>query len=171
MNSIFATLITACLSLFSMPAFSGGFPWGKPINGADRFVVLESFNNEAVWDKETGLFWERSPSTTGLNWQLAHEHCNDKSVGNRKGWRLPAIQEIASLIDPSVPRPGPNLPARHPFGDVQQSEYWSATHAVAGTTDGTAWGASFFDAFVGKFPRSIPFFVWCVRGGQGTDLQ
>jgi hypothetical protein len=48
------------------------------------------------------------------------------TLGNRLGWRLPTVNELASLVDPS--RSDPALPAGHPFNDVQLSDhYWSAT--------------------------------------------
>jgi hypothetical protein len=49
------------------------------------------------------------------------------TVGNRKGWRLPTIQELASLLDPSVAFTGvPALPIGHPF-TLGSVFYWSAT--------------------------------------------
>ena len=86
--------------------------WDQKLDAATRFVILSNWNNEAVLDRETGLVWERSPSTSTFNWLDAQSHCNELIVGNRKGWRLPTIQDIASLLDPSVANPGPKLPAR-----------------------------------------------------------
>ncbi len=98
----------------------------------------------------------------------AQIHCNTKAVGNRKGWRLPTIQELASLIDPSVP-PGPTLPPGHPFSNVQSANYWSATTFATNTT--LAWLVDFFFGGVFTASKSINFLAWCVRGGQGVDPQ
>jgi hypothetical protein len=57
----------------------------------------------------------------------AQSHCNTLKTGGRLGWRLPTLQELASLVDPSVPFPGPTRPAGHPFSNVQSGNYWSAT--------------------------------------------
>jgi hypothetical protein len=134
-----------------------------------RFIVLANWNNEAVLDRETGLVWEKSP-TGSLDWEGAQNStCNIKAVGNRKGWRLPTTQELASLMDPSVLSPGPMLPAGHPFTGVQSSYYWSAT--VSATGAGRAWAVSFGNGDVGTGNESNTFFVWCVRGGQGPDAQ
>ena len=94
---------------------------------AQRFVILPAFNSEAVLDKETGLVWEKSPQTTSARWIVAHRTCIEKNVGGQKGWRLPSLQELASLVDPSVAPPGLALPPGHPFLAVQSAVYWSAT--------------------------------------------
>lgn len=168
-----AALIAFCLSAFSMPALADNVVvWNPPMdNTAVRFQILSAFNNEAVLDKETGLHWQRSPDATPRIWIAALVHCaNETTIGNRKGWRLPTSQELASLLDPSVPRPGPTLPAGHPFTNVQSSDYWSATGQA--DANGNAWSVGFVDAFLtNDMPKNAPLFVWCVRGGQGTDLQ
>jgi len=87
--------------------------------------VLDAFGGAAVLDKETGLVWERSPSTGWQNWNSAQAYCNVSAVGGRKGWRLPTLQELASLVDPTQFNPA--LPLNHPFQDVTPLFYWSAT--------------------------------------------
>ena len=145
--------------------------WGEPINTPDRFVVLASYNNEAVYDKETGLVWEQVPGPTAV-WPEALFRCNQKRHGNRKGWRLPTIQELASLIDPTV-FPGLTLPAGHPFQiAVGSSVYWSASTLVGDTTQ--AWVVNFLNSDTGGVTgraKSDVYWLWCVRGGQGVDPQ
>jgi len=99
--------------------------WDQKLT-TNRFVILANWNNEAVIDRETGLVWERSPDAVQRDWILAQTHCMNRLVGGRKGWRLPGPQELASLIDPTVPGPGPKLPAGHPFTGVLSSDYCSA---------------------------------------------
>ena len=92
--------------------------WSNVIpNAARRFVVLADFDNQAVLDRETGLVWEKSPATTPAQLEDVTEGqaCANKTVGGRKGWRLPSFPELASLIDPNVARPGTTLPPGHPF--------------------------------------------------------
>jgi hypothetical protein len=179
MKQLYASLIAAFF-LLPLSAAAGGVPWGEPNDTSGRFIVLSSYNNQAVFDSETGLVWEQSPSTTPRQWggprvlvlNSAQFHCNNMNVGNRKGWRLPTIQELASLVDPTVPRPGPTLPAGHPFSNVQSAEYWSATTAPSFTVASFAWTVSFFDGLVFANDKSATtVFVWCVRGGQGVDPQ
>jgi hypothetical protein len=143
--------------------------WSQTLPAAQRFVLVLGGN--AVLDKETGLVWERSPSSTMTNWSTAVRVCTGQSLGNRKGWRLPTIQELASLVDPT--QSGPALPAGHPFLNVNlgSSGYWSAT--TDATNLGFAWGVEFNtgDIFGGQ-TKAAPIFVWCLRsGGHGLDLQ
>lgn len=137
-----------------------------------RFIELADWNGEAVLDRETGLVWERSPDSTRRNWFGAQLHCNGLNAGNRRGWRLPTLQELASLslVDPSVGSPGLTLPAGHPFTNVQSSVYWSATSIAVNTS--LAWVVIFDDRVGGSGDKAnLNFFVWCVRGGQGVDPQ
>ena len=147
-----------------------------------RFIVLSNMNSAAVLDRETGLVWEKSPIPS-LSLPLccsiapitAAQYCNALTVGNRRGWRLPTIQELASLVDGDPANTSsPRLPPGHPFtgvqSGVQSSVYWSATTDASNT--GFAWGVFFNNGFVGGgFGKSNSHLVWCVRGGQGVDPQ
>lgn len=150
--------------------------WSNKIPSAKRFVVLGDFNNEAVLDRETGLVWEQSPDQTNYDWNGARITCLNKIIGGRKGWRLPAIAELASLIDPSVAQPGPTLPPGHPFTIPSLRAYWSVTTsaffmAESGASDNRhAWIGNFADANVIIVNKNIPpCLAWCVRGGMNAD--
>jgi len=55
---------------------------------------------------------------------------------------------------------------------VQSSFYWSATTFAVNTSN--AWGVTFDSGNVAGAAKdnvNFPFFVWCVRGGQGVDPQ
>src|SRR5215831_4870597 len=151
----FGFVAAALLALVASPAAAdtvGPYyappSWDQQLPASTRFVVLSNWvdsnfpsGGAAVLDRETGLVWERSPSATLFAWEIAQFHCNQLGVGNRLGWRLPTLQELTSLVDPTVAFPGPTLPAGHPFTNVQstnlQFDYWSAT-TVAFATD-SAW--------------------------------
>jgi hypothetical protein len=114
-----------------------------------------------VLDKETGLVWERNPDIITRGWVPAGSHCYRREVANRKGWRLPTIEELASLADND--NSDPALPTDHPFSNVQASNYWSITT----TPGGSGYAVAFLDGDVDGFGKSSTFYAWCVRGGQG----
>lgn len=141
--------------------------WDQTLPSATRFVILSNFKSEAVLDRNTGLVWERSPSEIGRTWPLAKFICIDKTVGGQKGWRLPAVAELTSLVDPSVPYPSPTLPPGHPFTNVQLSHYWSASSNAEDPTH--AWFMAFGDGGVFHDLKTFTKHVWCVRGGGNAD--
>ncbi len=145
--------------------------WDQILPASDRFVLV--MGGVAVLDKETGLVWEKSPTGVGdsVYWSSALSGCADLFKGGRMGWRLPTVQELLSLVDPTQ---YPALPSGHPFTNVQLGLYWSATTSV--TFDGSSSSdALLLDTSGGlsSNPKvgTFAFHVWCVRGGQGLDSQ
>lgn len=144
--------------------------WDKKYNlASERFQVLAAFNNEAVLDKETQLVWERSPAGNTGAWDQARYSCLHRFYGGRKGWRLPSVHELASLVAPSSGIGAPAFPAGHPFTNVVLSSdgYWSVTGHEAG--DQFAYYIRFNDGevLVGT-KSSLGKRGWCVRGGSAS---
>ena len=165
-HSIFMAIVV--LVLFAGAAGADpGATWEKQIAGASRFTVLSQFGGAAVLDKETGRVWQQSPENEHLfSWFAALTHCYQLQVGGRKGWRLPSIEEVASLVD--TLRSNPSLPVGHPFTHVESGVYWSSTTLAS---DGNfAWWVEFGLGNVSNtFNKEVLNFAWCVRGGQGID--
>ena len=135
---------------------------------AQRFVILPAFANNAVLDKRTGLVWEKSPQTTSARWSLARRTCAEKSVGGQKDWRLPSLEELASLVDYSVAPPSLALPSGHPFLSIQSSVYWSSTRP--GDDPKGSWGVHFGlgggSTFI-NWAHSV--LAWCVHDGMNMN--
>ena len=96
--------------------------WGRKFPTSERFVVLASFNNEAVLDKETQLVWQAivNPTPALRTWPLAHIVCHISTTGGRRGWRLPTFTEIASIF-------GTDGVKATAFNGVPNDVYWTAT--------------------------------------------
>jgi hypothetical protein len=139
--------------------------WHQILPGAERFVLVMN-NNEAVLDNETGLVWEKSPSTSTSTWVDAVYHCATLYIGGRRGWHLPTIEQLASLSDTSV-ADSLKLPSDHPFVNVQIDCYWSAT-TLPDISSG-AFKMCFDNNAVAVNPKSAYNYVWCARGGQSHD--
>jgi uncharacterized protein DUF1566 len=168
-------IIVIAAVLVAAEASAGTIPsWDDKVT-VGRFRVLREFNDAAVLDRETGLVWERSPSSVTHPWSgpglsTAAIVCNTVPRGGRLGWRLPTIQELASLVDPT--QSSPALPHGHPFTNVQSSFYWSATTGAG--QPGTAWNMTFNGAGAvsdGAIDGSNLLLVWCVRSPLGVDAQ
>jgi hypothetical protein len=169
------TVAGLCVLWFAAPA--GAIPlesWDDKIpNANQRFRVLPEFNGEAVLDKETQLVWEKSPLTTSHLWDFtagfsesALVQCTSRTTGGRKGWRLPSVHELASLVDPT--NSNPSLPTGHPFTTVQSFYYWSATTSAGLPTH--AWFVTFGSGHVDHGPKDgVSVHVWCVRGGMNAE--
>jgi len=138
--------------------------WSTKIKKASkRFQIV--LDGEGVLDKETGLVWEKSPDTETRTWADAVYYAYTKSVGGRKGWRLPTIEELASLADPT--QSNPDLPSGHPFTNVQSGGYWSSTTDVSSIS--YAWFVNFGNGGMDFNGKGDNGYVWCVRGGHGYD--
>lgn len=154
--------------LVSAPALPASPPgWDKVIpSGASRFRVLAQFGGAAVLDKETGLVWERTPSSATTSWANAQNICSGTSTGGRRGWRLPTIWELMTLSDPSTDNP--SLAPGHPFQGISiDDNYWSSTADPGDATRalrerfGTGGGGVIIGAKSDLARR------WCVRGPGG----
>jgi len=144
--------------------------WDQKVEPATRFLVMTDWNSEAVLDRETGLVWENTPTTTlatPQSWLNARFTCANSAVGGRKGWRLPSLPELASLVDPSVASPGPTLSSGHPFLNVQSTNYWSASaHAE---NPALMWGVGFGNGAVLGLSKAFDQRAWCVRSGTNAE--
>jgi hypothetical protein len=135
--------------------------WHRILPVVERFKLV--MGDAAVLDKETGLVWERSPDTTVRNWPDSVVHCFTMQLGGRKGWRLPTVEELASLVDSGPINPA--LPYGHPFLNVQNYSYWSATTDVSSA--GWAWHVHISSSFINTLDKTIAEYAWCVRAGRG----
>ena len=139
--------------------------WGKKITDASkRFETV--LDGAGVLDKETGLVWEKTPDTVTRQWANAIFYAYNKNVGGRKGWRLPTVEELASLVDTSVSG-SPKLPVGHTFNIVPSANYWSSTTADTSFVLGVYFSAG----GVTNFNKADSNSVWCVRGGQNHNGQ
>lgn len=139
--------------------------WAVTLASADRLVL----GGQAVLDRETGLVWQRNPAAGSLNWgdaMLAFpDSCLSATTGARRGWRLPTIDELQSLMLPDF-----SLPAGHPFGANAAGDFWSATTSVTDSTAALVWHVGGGPAILGSVFKTNVFRWWCVRGPQGLAL-
>src|SRR5438128_693743 len=115
MKSFCLTVLGIFFPLIYAPAMAQQEPrflWSQLLPTDQRFQkVMQS--DDGILDKETGLVWMPGPLPARMTWADAAMACFDRPLGGRKGWRLPTIEELTSLIDPAVTNQA--LPAGAPF--------------------------------------------------------
>lgn len=168
--------LSAFAAIPAMAVVGDGIPypqlsWDQTMSSSLRFLVLRNMNSDAVLDKETGLVWERSPSAQTNSWNAANSICSHLQTGGRMGWRLPRVEELTSLIDPTQSTNG--LPAGHPFSNVSYSppNYWTATQNVSNTTEAltVSVGNPLGVQIIFDLKQTGNCHIWCVRGGSPVD--
>ena len=134
-----------------------------PATAASRY---EDKGNGTVLDNETGLMWYKSamPAETGLPLEKSLEFV--KSLNKEKAlgysdWRLPALEELASLV--SRGNTYPALEKGHPFEDVRPDFYW--TSSTGYNLVGYAWVVDMGSGSTMRAEASYCnfFYVWPVR--------
>jgi hypothetical protein len=160
--------------------------------------------NGTVTDNNTGLMWQKcsvgqnndlscSGTAAIYNWYQATGTAdstynpsggtnvcgalNTSNFGGHSDWRLPTEQELQTIVDYSIPNPGPTINAAY-FPNTGADYYWSSTAltVLADACDPPdaacgAWPVNFKDGAVLSFwaPnyfKSSSYYVRCVRGGQ-----
>ncbi len=151
--------------------------------------------NGTVTDNNTGLIWQKcsagqnndsscSGSAATYNWYLATgttdsnfnpsgtNICgalNTSTFGGHNDWRLPTEQELQTIVDYSIPSPGPTIKAAYFPNTIASpsSAYWSSnTYTHSGSY---AWRVFFNDSHVGYNYKTALHDVRCVSGGQTTQ--
>jgi Protein of unknown function (DUF1566) len=131
-----------------------------------RSIGWLKFANEAVFDKETGLVWERAPAASTVSWATAQITCVTLPIGGRRGWRLPNISELMTLSDPSADNP--SLTPGNPFENISTVDnYWSSTTDPSDASSGLRERFGVGTGGVITALKSTLARRWCVRGPGG----
>jgi hypothetical protein len=117
----------------------------------DRYVV--DAGADTVTDTRTTLVWQRTVSTSTYSWDGAKSYCATRGAG----WRLPALKELLTLIDPTRINPA----IASVFPDTPATEFWSASPSAG---DGTsAWWATMYNGYTDGYLKTSMEHVRCVR--------
>jgi|GEM_PF-1304373 len=143
------------------------FP-GQPFYGQDAQYrgaqpAYQDNGNGTVTDKVTGLMWQQQDDGTERAWQDAMGYCDNLTLGGYDDWRLPEIFELETLVDYSIPLPGPTINMSY-FPNTVSTYYWSST-TYATYTD-NAWLVNFNASSVYYLNKPGSRCARCVRGGQ-----
>ncbi len=121
-----------------------------------------------VMDRGTGLMWVQHTDVARvpLDWYGCLEYVdrlNRLGYAGYRDWRLPNLNEMASLLDWT--RFGPSLPAGHPFTGVADW-YWTGTTKAEYAS--AAWRVYLFLGNIDYVPkRYVKSYLWPVRSPKG----
>ncbi len=152
--------------------YEAGVNWPAP-----RFT---DNGNGTVTDNLSGLIWLKNADCFGAReWSTAigdANNLNNSECGLTDGssegdWRLPNAQEMQSLVDFAVFAPAVSNTAGSgkwsigdPFTNVVSDGYWTNTTMAASAT--YAFSVPLGDGTLRGYPKTTPYRVWPVRGGQ-----
>jgi hypothetical protein len=94
--------------------------------------------NGTVTDEATSLIWQQITPEKIMNWNRATAYCKNLKLGGYKGWRLPTITELRSLVDFSQYNPTIDSDC---FPDTVLAFHWSSTTEESHIK--YAWGVAF----------------------------
>lgn len=93
--------------------------------------------NGTIYDKATGLLWQKNDSRKGMNWKDALGYCENLELGDITDWRLPNAKELQSIVDYSRSPDTTNSPAidalfsatmiENESGENDYPFYWTST--------------------------------------------
>ncbi|MCP4647621.1 MAG: DUF1566 domain-containing protein [bacterium] len=105
--------------------------------GENEFI---SNNDGTVTDSSTGLMWQQSDSSHGMNWESALSYCEGLELADYSDWRLPNAKELQYIVDYSRSPSTTNSAAIDPVfscspitdegGDTNYPFYWTSTTHV-----------------------------------------
>ena len=96
----------------SCPSSSSADFFGQDAQYTSK-CTAQSFaaSSNVVVDNNTGLTWEKSPSSSTYTWANRNTHCNDLNSSNYGGintWRVPNPLELLTIVNNSTYNPATN---------------------------------------------------------------
>ena len=85
-------------------------------------LIVES--EATAKDIRTGLEWQRSNDGVSRTWSQAQDYSNGLSLNGHNDWRLPTVQELASIVDYTKETPAINTTI---FPSGSGDTFWSNT--------------------------------------------
>jgi pimeloyl-ACP methyl ester carboxylesterase len=131
--------------------------------------------NGTVTDNNTELIWQKYENASTYNWYQAsgtydatynpssQNICGSLNLGGSSDWRLPTKKELITIVDYSIPYPGPTINMTY-FPNTNASDYWSSTTTPANPN--TALYVLFSLGYFGANDKYNSMYVRCARGGQ-----
>lgn len=134
--------------------------WNPEGDVNNAFQTSSLDYDDVVVDWATGLMWQQAGSSYRMAWDEARAwiaDLNERGYAGYDDWRLPTVEEIASLIEPAAGDEGLYIDASF---DPEQVECWTAD---TDAESGDPWHVRFQKGHIRSFSRDPMFFVRLVR--------
>ena len=138
-------------------------------------------NDGTIHDKDNTYTWYDSnpesngsdPGTPGdgattFDTEQFINALNAANYGGQHDWRMPSFKELASIINYSIPDPGPIIDVDY-FSNTAASGYWSSTTQAGNIY--SAWNLDFGTSRSNSPGKHDSYYVRAVRGGQPELLD
>jgi hypothetical protein len=126
---------------------------GKAQSRPERYRI----DRGTVYDAKTKLTWQQAVPSSSHPWAEAMRYCKELDLDG-KGWRLPSVNELQTLVDET--RFGPAIdPVAFPSTPV--AYFWTSSNLAGFPNFG--WTIYFAYGFANFFDVVQPHQVRCVR--------
>ena len=122
-------------------------PTFKIINPDSAEPTVKDALNDLIWTKNSSDF---------MSWQAALDYCKKLNYAGEKGWRLPNINELSTILDHSIENPASNFP------DIASTYFWSSS-AFIGNEYKKAWRVYTYTGKVETINKTNTAKVLCVK--------
>jgi hypothetical protein len=159
--------LLCCAIVIALPAHRATAVSRDEVNGEGRWTDL---GNGVLKDARTGLEWTKNDNGGDIDWNEAKSYCD----GRRTGWRLPSLQELKAIFDPTArgARCAEALCQISSQFNLSGSWFWSATQVGRDATDGSelAWGVLMVNGAQTETVRDASYGsrTLCVRGSRSS---
>ncbi len=132
-------------------------------------------DDNIVADYNTGLMWQKVPSSASYNWQEAVDYCEDLELGSYDDWRIPSNKELYSISNFATGWPYLDTDVFDlASGEVTKDEqFWSSNYYYVGTTHNgapSAFGVNHVTGHIKAYPAEagglMGNYVRAVRGDE-----
>lgn len=142
------------------------------ITSTNPYSVYANNGDGTVTDKQTGLMWQQcslglsgTDCTSGtiatFTWQAALATANSNTGNGYSDWRLPNINELASLTEDACSAPTTNETL---FPATASSYYWSSS--PYNLNDFEAWNVNFDNGVQAASAKNDSYAIRLVRGSN-----
>lgn len=129
------------------------------------YCTPQSFTatSDVVVDNNTGLIWEKSPSSTTYIWEEAHSHCddlNEEAFAGIDTWRVPNPSEFLTIADNSKSEPAINSVFPAMSANLWTSKSYNDESGDSAYYFSTSYGTE------AEFSKTKKLKVLCVSGEE-----